>query len=62
MPVTERAHPVRLSHPGCILRLTAEVVEPGEARPCPRRDTCRSALCRSKGANADCAGNKGKEN
>ncbi len=62
MPVTERAHPVRLSNSGRILKLTDEAVEPGEARPCPRRDTCRSALCLSKGADADCSGNKNKEN
>lgn len=52
MPVTERAHPVRLFHPGCILRLIAEAVEPGEARPYPRRYTCRSAL----------SGNENEEN
>lgn len=62
MPAIERMRPVRLSHPGCTLRLTAEAVEPGEARPCPRRDTCRSALCPSKGANANFSGNKNKEN
>ncbi len=62
MPAIERMRPVRFSHPGCILRLTAEAVEPGEARLCHRRDTCRSALGLSKRANADCAGNRNKEN
>jgi hypothetical protein len=62
MPAIERMRPVRFSHSGCILRLTAEAVEFGEARPCYRRDTCRSALCLSKEANADCPGNKNKEN